>query len=99
MAEWIRRLITDQEIPGSSPGRSLNLSLAKRALYRLSYTPFHVQHTFLLSLRKRLRTFLHQSLLRMCTALRMRTAQGTLSHMSELNPSSTYISSDDLFLE
>ena len=43
MAEWIRRLTTDQEIPGSSPGRvdkkiflfgssefrSLNLSLAK----------------------------------------------------------------------
>ena len=53
MAEWIMCLTTDQEIPGSSPGRvdkifffgstefrSLNLSLAKRALYQLSYTPF-----------------------------------------------------------
>ena len=54
MAEWIRRLTTDQEIPGSSPGRvnknffgstefqPLNLSLAKRALCRLSYTPVHI---------------------------------------------------------
>ena len=70
MAEWIRRLTTDQEIPGSSPGRvdkkiflfgstefrSLNLSLAKRALYRLSYTPvvfLHIQ-------QQRFRTFLRK---------------------------------------
>ena len=37
----------------------------------------------------------------MRSALRMRTAQGTeiLSHMSELKPSYTYISSDDQYLE
>ena len=65
MAEWIRRLTTDQEIPGSSPGRvdkkiflfgstefrSLNLSLAKRALCRLSYTPVHIQQKRFRTLR------------------------------------------------
>ena len=37
----------------------------------------------------------------MRSALRMRTAQGTeiLSHMSKLNPSTTYISSDDPYVE
>ena len=63
MAEWIRRLTTNQEIPGSSPGRvnkkffgstefqSLNLSLAKRALCRLSYTPVHIQQKRFRTLR------------------------------------------------
>ena len=96
MAEWIMCLTTDQEIPGSSPGRvdkifffgstefrSLNLSLAKRALYRLSYTPF-MFNTLLFEVYNPLayftktfqNVFIQDSLLRMRSALRMRTAQG-----------------------
>ena len=82
MAEWIMCLTTDQEIPGSSPGRvdkffffgstefrSLNLSLAKRALYQLSYTPF-MFNTLLFEVYNPLAYFTKTD------SLRMRTAQG-----------------------
>ena len=67
MAQWTRRLTMDQKIRGSSPARveknfgstefwSLNLSLAKRALYWLRYTPVDVQHTLFLTQK----TFFHE---------------------------------------
>ena len=45
--------------------------------------------------------FTQHALLRMRNAPRMRHAQGTeiLSHMSKLNPSTTYINSDDPQME
>ena len=89
MAEWIMCLTTDQEIPGSSPGRvhkifffgstefrSLNLSLAKRALYQLSYTPF-MFNTLLFEVYNPLAYFTKtfQNVF-IQDSLRMRTAQG-----------------------
>ena len=88
MAEWIMCLTTDQEIPGSSPGRvdkiffgstefrSLNLSLAKRALYQLSYTPF-MFNTLLFEVYNPLAYFTKtfQNVV-IQDSLRMRTAQG-----------------------
>ena len=114
MAEWIMCLTTDQEIPGSSPGRvdkifffwkhrvSISKPLAcKASALPIELYPVHVQHTFIWSLQSSCIFYKNVSERFYTRFTTHAYCAGTdiLSHKCEWWLLSTYISSEVLPLE
>lgn len=44
MAQWLRRLTSNQAIPGSTPGRGFSFSILELSLFVFSLYGYHVRH-------------------------------------------------------